>query len=406
MILQVCEPLFSANKESKKKKNVNQGGTSSAKTYTILQLLFLIGIEEPGSIITVVGQDVPNLKKGAIRDCSRIVESSPYLQSKLRDYKNTKGYNKTDRIYEFKNGSIIEFNSYDNEQDAKSGKRDYLFVNEANGIPYEIYFQLSIRTSKKEFIDYNPTSRFWVHERLIGRDDCALFISDHRHNRFLLQSQHDEIEGIEDPELWKVYARGMTGQIHGLIYPKYTIIDEIPYHFERAYGLDFGFNHKTVLMEIGHEKAKGKEKGKLAWNELIYQSEITIGDLIEMMKEFNIGKKPIYADHAAPDKIEDLKRVGYNIHKADKDIKNGIDFVKRNGLYVTKNSTGTVSELRSYKFKVKDGITLEEPVKFKDDAMDAGRYGSYTGFRKNKGIYVSDNMTEDLGYDDSMLEAV
>jgi len=393
---EVCEPLFSANYNSKKKINVNQGGTSSAKTYTILQVLFLIAAQEPGVIITVVGQDVPNLKKGAIRDCAKIVANSPFLQSMFPDYKINKGYNKTERIYEMKNGSILEFNSYDNEQDAKSGKRDYLFMNEANGMLYEIYFQLAIRTRQRVFLDYNPSARFWVHERLIGKDNCALFISDHRHNRFLSAEMHAEIENIEDEELWKVYARGMTGQIHGLIYPNFTVIESMPTVFPSVLGLDFGFNHKTALIEVA------RDTGKLFWNQLVYQSEMTIGDLIQEMKELNIGRnKKIYADHAAPDKIEDLLRAGFNVEKADKDVKNGIDFVKRNGLYVTKNSDGILSEARAYKWKEKDGIRLDEPVKFKDDAMDAGRYGSYTGFRKPKGLIIADDQDD---YDD-LLDA-
>lgn len=383
MSFQVCEPLFSANLNSIKKKNVNQGGTSSAKTYTILQVLAILACNDPGSVITVVGQDVPNLKKGAIRDMAKIFSTSEYLQNQVYDYKNTKGYNKTERIYEYKNGSIIEFNSYDNEQDAKSGKRDYLFINEADGITYEVYFQLSIRTRKREFLDYNPTNKFWVHEKLIGNNNTCVFISDHRHNPFLTKEQHDEIEGIDDEEYWKVYARGMTGQIKGLIYPKFKIIDSIPGLFPRVYGLDFGYNHKTAFNEIA------KDGDRLFLHELIYQTELTIGDLIPMIKELHIGKQPIYADHAAADKIEDLKRAGFNVYKADKDIKNGIDYVKRHNLYITKSSTGIISEIRMYKYKVKNDITTDEPAKFKDDAMDSIRYGAYTGFRKSKGLMIA-----------------
>lgn len=371
MRYQVCEPLYTLNRTSFKKKNVNQGGTSSAKTYTILQVLFDIAMEESGVVITVAGQDIPNLKAGAIRDAKNIVNSSPAIQQAIASY------NKTDRIYEFNNGSVMEFNSYDDEQDAKSGKRDYLFMNEANGIPYEVYFQLSIRTRKREYIDYNPTAKFWVHEKLIGNDDVALFISDHRHNRFLSDEQHHEIETIPDRELWKVYARGLTGQIKGLIYPKYTLIDTLP-EISTVMGLDFGYNHKTALMETGHE---GKN---LYWNEWIYESEMTIGDLITRMDGMNVPKrKPIYCDHAAPDKIEDLRRAGYNVFKANKDVLNGIDFVKRNNLYVTRRSTGTRKEIISYKWKEKDGKTLDEPVKVLDDAMDAGRYGSYSHYKQD-----------------------
>lgn len=392
MSFEVCEPLFSANYNSTKKYNVNQGGTSSAKTYTILQVLFLIAVREAGVVITVVGQDVPNLKKGAIRDASKIMASSSYLQKQVPNYKLNKGYNKTERIYEFTNGSIIEFNSYDNEQDAKSGKRDYLFANEANGIAYEIFFQLSIRTRKKVFIDYNPSSRFWAHEKLIGTEMCALFISDHRHNRFLSQEQHDEIENIEDEELWRVYARGLTGQIKGLIYTNWKRIDVMPDIYPSVLGLDFGYNHKMALIETA------KDGNRLFWDQLIYQSEMTINDLVHEMRELGISKtKKIYADHAAPDKIKDLQLAGYNVEKADKDVKNGIDFVKRNNLYVTKRSSGLITELGSYKYKVKDGITLEEPVKFMDDGMDAARYGSYTGFRLPKGLKIAeDKSTLDL----------
>lgn len=399
---QVCEPLYSLNKESKKKKNVNQGGTSSAKTYTILQVLFMIACEQSGMVITVVGQDVPNLKKGAIRDSAKIVSTSSYIQNHLYDYKNTKGYNKTDRIYEFKNGSIIEFNSYDNEQDARSGKRDYLFVNEANGISYEIYFQLSIRTRVREFLDYNPTAKFWVHEKLIGQPNVNLFISDHRHNSFLSPEQHAEIETIDDPEYWRVYARGMTGAIHGLIYPRFTIIDIMPDIYPSVMGLDFGFNHKSALVDVAYDKV-GK---RLFWDEIIYQTQLTIGDLIGLMKEVEppIKKKKIYADHAAADKIEDLRRAGFNITKADKDVKNGIDFCKRSHIYITRRSKGLIMEAGSYKYKVKESatgepITLDEPVKFKDDGMDAGRYGSYTGFRKPKGTTIyRPNQEDDLDY--------
>lgn len=403
LIFEVCEPMFTANNTSIKKKVVNQGGTGSAKTYTILQVLHMKLASTPGLVCTVVGQDVPNLKKGAIRDSNKIIASSPFLQNALVDYARTRGYNKTDRIHEYKNGSIMEFASFDTEQDAKSGKRDYLFLNEANGVSFEIYFQLAIRTRIQVFLDYNPTARFWVHDKLIGQPDVQLIISDHRHNKFMPKQMHDEIERLyfEDRELWKVYGRGLTGKIEGLIYNKYRVIEDMPLLGKPMFGLDFGYNHKTALIEIRHDT------GRLFWDEHIYQSELTIGDLIPMMRELGIGRNRIYADHAAPDKIEDLKRAGFNVHKADKDIKNGIDFIKRNELYVTRRSKGILKEIMAYKYKVnKDGITLDEPVKFMDDAMDAARYGAYTGFRKPGGIIIGDGTDyDDMGYLDFVEEA-
>ena len=73
-------PLYYENYVCPTKVAINQGGTSSGKTYSILQVLFTIAIEDAGSVTTVVGQDIPNLKKGASRDANHIVASSPVLQ--------------------------------------------------------------------------------------------------------------------------------------------------------------------------------------------------------------------------------------------------------------------------------------------------------------------------------------
>ena len=170
--------LFRQNYNSSAQIVINQGGTYSGKTYAIEQVLFCYACEAEKQVITVVGQDIPNLKSGALRDALSIYHSSEALQSLV------KNYNKTDRIFEFNNGSIIEFKSYDNAQDAKSGKRDFLFVNEANGVEWSIFSELSLRTRKKVFIDYNPNSAFWAHDNLMGKPGVQLIISDHRHNPF------------------------------------------------------------------------------------------------------------------------------------------------------------------------------------------------------------------------------
>src|SRR6478609_11897575 len=176
-----ASPLFDANYNSKSDVVVNQGGTSSGKTYSILQVLFCRAIEKKRVVITIAGQDIPNLKAGALRDALDIYNDSDDLQRLVSSY------NKTDRIFNFRNGSIIEFKSYESAQDAKSGKRDYLFVNEANGVRPDVYTELELRTRKQTYIDYNPNAEFWVHEKVIGQKGVELLISDHRHNPFISQ---------------------------------------------------------------------------------------------------------------------------------------------------------------------------------------------------------------------------
>ena len=232
---QTASILFKQNYNTTAHVIINQGGTSSGKTYAIEQVLFCLACQNQKQVITVVGQDIPNLKSGALRDALNIYDSSGQLKMMV------KSYNRSDRIFEFHNGTIMEFKSYDNAQDAKSGKRDYLFINEANGINWDVYTELALRTRERIYIDYNPNYNFWVHDNLIGKPGVQLIISDHRHNPFIKQGLRDKIESLKatDYEQWKVYARGLTGKINGLVFDNWHICEDIPADANRlAIGLD------------------------------------------------------------------------------------------------------------------------------------------------------------------------
>jgi phage terminase large subunit len=81
---------------------VLQGGTSSGKTYAAMQAFNTWAHENNDAIMTVVGQDIPNLKRGALRDQQQIVQSSPALQSIITDY------NKSQRLYTFATGTRMD----------------------------------------------------------------------------------------------------------------------------------------------------------------------------------------------------------------------------------------------------------------------------------------------------------
>jgi phage terminase large subunit len=140
---------------------------------------------------------------------------------------------------------LIEFKSYDNQQDAKSGKRDILFVNEVNGIKKVVYDELADRTTEKIVVDYNPTSKFWVHDHLLNEPHVIRLISNYRHNKFITESVRRKIERHKDknPQRWRVYGLGLTGQLEGAIFKNVTWInkDQVPpiNHLRKfAYGLD------------------------------------------------------------------------------------------------------------------------------------------------------------------------
>lgn len=373
-------PLYDAIMNCDKEVICLQGGTWSAKTYTTLQTLLERSTTEEKKIITIAGQDMPNLKVGPIRQIEQIIADNTAFKNQL------KKHNKSEFTYLFKTDSIIEFKSYENFQDAKSGKRDYLFINEGNGFAYEVAKQLMLRTSIQSIVDFNPDAEFWLHEHLKGNPKAQWFYSDHRHNPFVPQKIRDEIEALAevDHELWKVYARGMTGKIEGLIYRNWDIVDEWPEDrfIDKCYGLDFGYNHPTALVEVGWTETA------IYWRELIYESKLTTADLITRMRALGLAKsKQIWADAARPDTIEELSQAGFNIKPADKSVKDGINSVKSKPLKLYR-SPGLVKEIRAYKWKTdKNGKPVDEPIKINDDGMDAGRYATYNGMNKPKLTY-------------------
>ena len=377
--------LYRQNFNSTKDIVVNQGGTSSGKTYAILQVLFAKAISET-CIITVVGQDIPNLKVGALRDAIDIHNGDDAIKQQVVFY------NRSDRVFSFMNGSIMEFNSYDNDQDAKSGKRDYLFVNEANGIQYNIYEQLSLRTRKQVYIDYNPDTSFWVHDKIIPLPNTELIISDHRHNPFLSDKIREKIEGLKfkDQDLWKVYARGITGRIEGLIFKKWYILNE---DFSDknliGYGIDFGFtNDPTTLLEVR------MQDGELYVKELIYETGLTNQDISSKMEALGVSKSAlIVADSAEPKSIEELRRLRWTIDgvKKGKDsVMFGINLLKGYAINVHASSVNLIKELEQYKWKVnKNGDSLNVPIDEYNHAIDALRYLIMHKFsKKGYGTYT------------------
>ena len=98
------------------------------------------------------------------------------------------------------------------------------------------------------------------------------------------------------------------------------------------------------------------------------------------MREKGISKNDyIFCDNAASERIEELKRAGYNVKTSNKEVLAGIDFVKSKTLYIHKNSLNLINEIETYRWK-EDGAggVIDEPVKKNDHALDAMRYAIFT----------------------------
>jgi len=356
--------LYEANLYATEDLIINQGGTSSGKTYSIMQVLFSIAISENNRNILVVGQSIPNLKVGAMTDADSIISSSEQLQTCIESF------NKTDRIYYFTSGSTIQFKSFNDYQDAKSGKRDYTFFNEINGIPKPIFDEVYMRTRLRTWVDYNPNEAFYIHD-YIGKDNVKFIRSWHEHNPFLSQKIRDKIEALKDvdEELWNVYARGKTGKIEGLIFRNWDIVDSVPEGAKYiASSLDFGFtNDPTASADVY------QSDGEIYLVEQLYQTGLTNPDIYN-----NLDKSNRYVgDSAEPKSIEELRRMGLRIEPAVKgkdSVNDGIDILKRYKIHLIGHNL--VKEFKSYKWKTDrlTGKPVNEPVDFMNHLIDGIRY--------------------------------
>jgi phage terminase large subunit len=204
-----------------------------------------------------------------------------------------------------------------------------------------------------------------------------LIISDHRHNPFLDDITRGKIESLRqvDEEQWKVYARGLTGKISGLVLTNWQLCSAIPQGATLlAIGLDFGFtNDETGCIEMY------KQNGELWINELIYETGLTNPDIAERLAAFGISRKTeIIADSAEPKSIEELRRLGWRVTGAKKgpdSINNSIDILKRYPLNITRNSRNLRKELERYKWRTeRSGKVLNEPVDRWNHLIDPMRY--------------------------------
>lgn len=350
---------------------VNKGGTRSGKTWSLLQLCATLATHADGILISVVGETLPFLKRGVIRD----------FRSMMGGAWNADKWNATDLVYTFDNGSQIEFFSADNEGKVHGSARDVLFINECYFVEWEIYRQLEVRTKALIFLDYNPRSRFWVDDKILGKPDVTLIHSTYKDNPYLTERQRQAIEAYkDDANWWRVYGLGEIGSVEGLIYTRWATVPEMPSPFKREfYCIDFGFtNDPTAILRV---RLSG---GELWVDELAYRTAMLNADIVECLHKNNVPRNAdIVCDSAEMKSIVDINNVGgYRAKPCVKgrgSIVSGISAVQAYQINVTKNSLGIIDELRNYSWKRDaNGNYINEPIDRYNHSLDALRYGVTT----------------------------
>lgn len=294
-------------------------------------------------------------------------------------YFQDKRWNKSDLTYTFETGSKLEFFSADMPSKVRGPRRDRLFLNEANNLPFETFEQLEVRTKEFIFLDWNPTNEFWYYTEVKGvRDDVEELTLTYKDNEALDPAIVRSIEQRQNRKgWWQVYGLGQLGEVEGKIYKGWQIIDEIPHEARlEVTGGDYGYsNDPTAIVDIYYHN------GGYILDEIAFQKGLSnrqIADILLAKEE----KAPFAPDSAEPKSNDEIKGYGVTVLEVQKgqgSVLRGIQFVQDQKISITKRSVNLIKEYRNYLWQVdKNGKIINEPEHQWSHSMDAVRYGMST----------------------------
>ena len=370
----------------KKRKKVIQGGTSAGKTFGILPILIDRCIRTPLLETSVVSESIPHLRRGAMKDFLKIMIAT----GRYRDWQ----WNRSSLKYTFTNGSYIEFFSVEQPDKLRGARRNVLYVNEANNIPFEAYNQLAIRTSGDIWIDFNPTANFWAHKEVASEDDADFITLTYLDNEALPLTIVKDIESARDKakdstywhNWWQVYGLGKVGSLDGVCLTGWEEI-KLPEEARLlCYGMDFGYsNDPTTVIGLY------KYNDAYIFDEVLFQKKLLNSDISNLFKANDINGI-VYADSAEPKSIAELRTYGHKVlpcTKGKDSIVYGINLINQNKIYITNRSKNLIKELQSYSWmKDREGNTINKPIDAFNHCIDACRYAITSQLQTpNKGKY-------------------
>lgn len=367
------------------------GGGGSGKSYAVAQLIITRLLSEP------------NRKFLIVRKVGRTIRNSCFalLLSVINDWQLQSLFRVTSSRLEIEslNGGSIICSGIDDVEKLKSiyGVTD-IWIEEATEITSKDFDQLDLRLRGtfvpyfQMILTYNPINFYhWLkkefHEKSYsiasdgrGRvnDSTVILKTTFRDNRFLdaayIETTLQRLKE-KDALFYGIYGEGDWMEPEGLIFPRYKVIATSEMKTDGCfYGLDFGYNNPSSLVQCTFA-----DENLVQVRELFYKKGMLTRDIISHMQSLGISRRSfIYADAANPDKIEEIRRAGFNILPAKKDVMAGIGYVQGFDIQITEDSVNGIAEMNLYKYEVARGEITETPLKMYDHFCDAMRYAIFT----------------------------
>ena len=340
------------------------GGTRSGKTWGLLQWIIVKCLENKEDV-TIVRKTIPSLKRTVMKDFKDVMISLGIW--------NENDFNISDRIYTFYTDSVIQFISTDDAEKLRGLKSTILWLEEANEIDEESYFQLQIRTTGPIILSYNPTISpyHWIRQQ----QDVTRYFTTYKNNPYLESTVRKAIEELQrtNPKAWKVYGLGEYVGNEKAIFD-FNSIEWVPDTATFVcFGLDFGYSaDPTALCSVW------KQDNEIYLVEHCYEKGMTTSDIDRMLSTVVEGRQEIWADSAEPRLIDELYKLGYNIRpviKGKDSINFGIQVMNNYKINIPKSCQNLTNEFYSYEWDSdRFGKQLDKPVDFNNHLIDAARY--------------------------------
>jgi phage terminase large subunit len=356
----------------------------AGKTFAILQYFIALAEQCQNKTLTVVSSTLPALRTGAIRDFKRILNETGHIKY-FSENKSTLTY--TCRA----TGSIIEFIGLDGKESdlkARGGARNMLFVNEANRIPFNTFEQLAMRTTDFIYIDFNPSSRFWIHDEIQPLSNASFEIFTYVDNEEIPQAIKDDIlRHDRNTNWWRVYGEGLIGELEGNVFHGWEFLtnrDGLECELI-GYGLDFGFKPDPCAFV-----ALYRCDDSMLIEELFETTGLISSQIVDKVRSLAVSGYPILCDNARPEIIAEMQIAGLPAIKCIKEETIGKDKVGRLGQIerMAEQSFKAIGaslerQYLSYSYhETKDG-TFEPVIKDGNDHLiDAARYIWYWSWRR------------------------
>lgn len=377
-----------------------QGSQGAGKTWNVLAILMGLALEFPGLVITIAGAEHSKMMKTIIKDFKMLAKM-------MGTYKRL-GI-KASGDCEVENDSQIFFIGLLDKADYGKGNRnDYLFVNEADRIPFENFTEIESR-SDFTIIDFNPSRRFWYHDQIMPyENDCVHRVMTFEMNEALKEPERRKIlrykeKGYDEhgnvisefwANRWQVMGLGQLGSPEGRIFYWQSVSYQEFLKFEgvEVYAVDWGMVDPWAIV-------LGKYRdGKLMLHELNYESENELWMRLSEAKKHQIkghGEEglvtwmfmqlgvpldsTIVCDTNRADKIVQLRRSGWEgavgAKKRPGSLLGRITNLRNLEVYYTVDSKNLQYEQEHYVWeKDRYGIQLEKPVDKDNHTMDCAGY--------------------------------